>query len=169
MKGKIIHSNNFFSVEKRKIVKGGHSHYINIIHKKSVVHILAILDNGNIILERQFRPPVGKYIYEIPAGHIDEGETKKQTALRELEEETGYRAGKISKAITMYAAPGIMEEKSYLYIARDLKKGKSSLGVNEDLSVLDVSLDTALKMIKSNRIMDAKTIASILYYKEFIA
>ena len=99
------------------------------------VAILAFVDDDKIILERQYRGPINKYLYEIPAGHVDPGESPKQTAMRELKEETGYTASKLSFLARYHTAPGIINELQHLYLAKGLKRGRSSLEPDEYLTV----------------------------------
>ncbi|MGC8649265.1 MAG: NUDIX hydrolase [Candidatus Micrarchaeia archaeon] len=163
---KVFYKNDFleFAVENKK-VKNKMVEIAEVIENDAVV-ILPILNN-KIIMEWQYRPALGKYIYEIPAGHIKNGENKKYAVIRELEEETGYIAKRINKLLTFYSMPGISKMKTYVYIAKDLVKGKQNLDQDEIINIKFVTINKALQMIKSGNIKDEKTIIAILFYLKF--
>ncbi len=143
------------------------------IYRECVVHrgasaIIPIKENGKIIFVKQYRHPVGEVILEIPAGTLKSGEDPEVCAARELEEETGYRPGRLAHLLTIYPSPGYSSERLYIYLAEDLERGSQNLGLDEDISVVELSLDEALKAIKDHRIRDGKTIAAILYYEIFV-
>jgi ADP-ribose pyrophosphatase len=167
VKIRTIHKNNFFSVEELTLSRNGKKFKNYRVAKPDVSVILPLIDKNHILLEKQYRPPVSHYIYEIPAGHIDKGESPIQAAKRELEEETGYVSSNIKLLAVTYPSPGILGTTEYVYVAKNLKKSKRSLDDDEEISIKKVSINTALKMIKSNQIKDDKTIVAILYYLSF--
>ncbi len=134
------------------------------VDKTNAVVILPILDGNKVVLERQYRPVVGKYIFELPAGRLEEGESYATAAVRELKEETGYTASKVSLMFKAFTSPGFTTEFVHFYLAEGLSKGRRKLDRNERISVRIVELKKVLQMIKDNRIEDAETIAPILYY-----
>ncbi|MCD6592410.1 MAG: NUDIX hydrolase [Thaumarchaeota archaeon] len=143
------------------------------IYRETVLHrgasaIIPVMDNGDIIFVRQYRHPIGEYILEIPAGTLKEGEDPEACARRELEEETGYRAGELIHLLTIYPSPGYSSERLHLYLARKLEKGNQNLEADEDISITFLSLEDALEAIRRRRIRDAKTIVGILYYSLFV-
>ncbi len=144
----------------------GHRFYAYEVTEVAV--ILPLLAGGRILIERQYRPQIKRYIYELPAGRVDRGEKSLQTAVRELKEETGYTASRVSPMAVAYSSPGITNEKLHMFIATGLRKGKSHLDDNEYLSVKTVTLKKAMQMVKKNQIVDAKTIAALLYYSAFV-
>lgn len=122
-----------------------------------------------ILLIRQYRYAVGGYIYEVPAGRLDPGEDPKDTAVRELKEETGCTAEKIEHLTTVYTAPGFTDEQIFIYMAIGLTRGESATEDDEFLEVLTVNLSRALQMIQQGEIRDAKSIVAILYAAGFPA
>lgn len=126
--------------------------------------VLAFLDNGKILLEKQYRYPYDDILFELPAGKIDEGETAIEAAYRELEEETGYKAQKMEYLGHMYPTCAYTDEIIHLYIATNLTKTSQHLDENEAVEVLSYSLEEILHMIETNEIKDAKSICAIQFY-----
>ncbi len=166
-KAMIKYSNNYFKVLERAVTINNMSHNYFSVDKADVVAIIPITNDGKIILERQFRPAINKNIYEIPAGNIEVGETPRHAALRELEEETGYCAGKLIYIAKIYGSPGILNETQHLFLAKMLRKGERHLDLEEDIKIKAVSKRLAMKMILDKEINDAKTMAAILYLNAF--
>ena len=135
-----------------------------IVEYKPSVAILPLIDDEILLLLKQFRPAIEKWIYEIPAGTLDINEDPYDCAKRELEEETGYKTNKLTKLFEMYLAPGYSTEKLHSFSARNLLPGLFSPDQNEKIKVIQKPLKQVIKMIKINNIIDAKTIATILYY-----
>jgi len=141
--------------------------------REIVVHpgasaILPIIKPGKILMVRQYRHPVGEVLLEIPAGTLKPGEDPMACAARELEEETGYRAGKLAHLITIYPTPGYSSEILHIYLARDLRRGVQAPEMDENISVIEMSINQVLDEIRDGRIRDSKTIVAILYYLFFI-
>ena len=136
-----------------------------IVEFRGAVAILPILSKDKIVLIRQYRPVINEWIIEVPAGTLEEGEDPVSCALRELEEEIGYRAGRLVKLFEMFMSPGYSTEKLHAFIAMDLIKTKVKREKYEIIEEMFVDLDEAISMVKSNVIRDAKTIALLLYYK----
>jgi ADP-ribose pyrophosphatase len=166
--GKILHTNRLFKVERLNlVVRGKKVDYFRVL-KNDVSVILPLIDKEHILLERQFRPAIGLRVYEVPAGHFEKGDTAIRAAKRELEEETGYKCSKIKLLTVTYPSSGILSNKEYIFVAKGLKIGRQNLDKDEDISFVGISLETAIKMIKSGEISDAKTIVAILYYYNFV-
>jgi ADP-ribose pyrophosphatase len=133
-----------------------------------VVVMLPLVANGRIVLERQYRPVIGKYIYELPAGKLKRRESPRKAAFRELKEETGYTASDLTFLLKAYTSPGVMTHFTHFYVASGLRKGKTMLDRDENISLTTVTLEKALQMIKTNEIEDSKSIVALLYYSSFV-
>ena len=136
-----------------------------IRHSGSIV-VLPIDDSGRtprVLLERQYRYAAGMRMWELPAGRIDPGERGLEAARRELIEETGYTAAKWQRALFFFASPGFLGESMTVYLARGLKKGIAQPEEDERIAVRFFSLSQAVNMVMTGKIVDAKTIASLLW------
>ena len=135
-----------------------------IIEHRGAAAILAFDEKNKVILVRQHRFPHG-YVLEIPAGTLEKREEPIKCAFRELEEETGYRAKKMIPLITYYPSIGYNSEIIYCFLASGLKKiAGLKLDDDEILSVVKMDLQKLLRMIKSGKIQDSKTICAVLTY-----
>ena len=138
-----------------------------IVERTSSVGIVAITQDDEIILIKQYRKAIDKEIYEIPAGMIDFGEEPQKAALRELKEETGFDAKKSEYLLETYSSPGFTNEKIFIFYAEDLILGEQDLDEFENLSVEKIKFDEAIKLISLGEIIDSKSVAGILYYNSF--
>lgn len=133
------------------------------------VAIIPITSENKIIMVKQFRKPLEQVILEIPAGKIDPGEQHipEETAVRELEEETGYRAGALTHVTSMYLSPGFANEKLHIYYAENLEKVENPRPQDEDevLELYEFTLDEAKAEMIQGTICDAKTIFAIQYWE----
>lgn len=134
-------------------------------HSGSVV-VLAV-DEGphgpRILLEKQYRHAAGRFLYELPAGRIDEGENELKAAKRELLEETGYSARSWKRILRFWASPGFVAEAMSVFLARDLKLGVARPEDDEVIEIQLTPLKKALAMVVNGTIQDAKTIAGVLW------
>jgi ADP-ribose pyrophosphatase len=136
-----------------------------IIKHPGAVAIIAVTNEGKIVLVRQYRKAMERVLVEIPAGKLEKGEEPELTARRELEEETGYKCEEMHHLISFYTSPGFADELVHLYVAENLSKLESSASLDEDefVDVLEVTLEEALELIKEQQIYDAKTAYAIQY------
>ena len=143
-----------------------------IRHNGSVV-ILAVVDASKkdplIVMERQYRHAAGQYLWEVPAGKMDEGEERLAAAKRELKEETGYRAKKWTKLVRYFASPGFLGEWMQVFLAEGLIAGEATLEEDELLEVVLVPLSEVLQMIDEGKILDGKTLVSVQLYSRLRA
>ncbi len=136
------------------------------VHPGAVV-VLPFLDSKTILLIRNLRYTIGQYLIELPAGGLEKGESPMNAAGRELLEETGYTAGRMKRLVDFFSSPGILSEKMYTFAAYDLEKGAQALEPAEEIELMPVPLDEAVRMIGDGRIQDGKTIATLLTYERF--
>lgn len=137
----------------------------DIIKHPGTVGVIAITKENKILMVRQFRKPLEKAIVEIPAGKLDIGERPEICALRELEEETGYCAGKIELLMSFYTAPAYSNEMRYLYKATELSKGNANLDEDEFVEVLELTLEECWDLVQKGEICDARTILVLYMWK----
>ncbi len=145
----------------------GSRHAKDIVRHPGAVTIVPLLDDGRLCFVEEYRVAVGERLVELPAGTLEPPEEPVQTALRELAEETGYRAAHIEHLATFCMSPGILDEKMYVYAASGLSAGDMALEAGEDIRVLLLTWEEALEMVRDGRIHDAKTVAALLYYDTF--
>lgn len=131
-------------------------------HSGSIV-ILAVDQDFRVLLERQYRHAAGRFLYELPAGRIDEGENPLKAAKRELLEETGYSARRWKRVLHFWASPGFVAEAMSIYLARDLTSGKAHPEDDEVIESKFVPLQRAVAMVMNGTIQDAKTISGVLW------
>ena len=128
------------------------------------VGIVAITENDEIILVKQYRKPLDKAIYEIPAGKLDAGEHHRVCGVRELEEETGLSANVFDYMGFIYPSPGFTDEVTHVYLAKELTQGETHPDEDEFLDVEKVPFEKALTMVMDGEINDAKSVFGILKY-----
>lgn len=139
-----------------------------IIEHPGAVGIVAITDENKILLVKQYRKAVEKVLWEIPAGKLEQGESPKDCAIRELKEETGYSANNIKLIHKFYTSAGFSNQKIYVYLATDLEKGECNLDEDEFLELHEVDIKDVYEMIDKNDIEDAKTSIGLLLAKELL-
>ncbi|HYD49320.1 MAG TPA: NUDIX hydrolase [Terriglobales bacterium] len=139
----------------------GHRVSLEVIHHPGASAVVALDDERQVTLVRQFRHAAGGFIVELPAGKLDRGEPPAQCAARELREETGLVAGELIELGSIVTTPGFCDERIYLFLARQLSEAAQELGTDEVLTVFRVPLARALEMIRSGEIEDAKSIAGL--------
>jgi len=150
-----------------RLPTGGTSQREFVLHPGAVI-VIPLLDNGNLILERQFRYPLNRVFIELPAGKIDKGEDILMTAQRELLEETGYTATDWVYISQQHPCIGYSNEVIYTFLARGLSAGDHQRDEDESLQLFEASLDDCLAMIRHGEITDGKTIITLLWAEKYL-
>ncbi len=135
-------------------------------HDGSAV-MMPVNEKGRVLLVRQYRLPARDYLWELPAGRLDPGETALKAAKRELEEETGIKAKKWLKIASFYPSPGFLAEKMDLFLAEDLKQGEAKPMEDERIEVRWFKAKELDAMVRDGKIQDAKTIIGFLTWRRY--
>lgn len=131
-----------------------------VVHRGSAV-IVPVFYDETVALVRQYRHPAGKYLLEVPAGSLEDGEEPRVGAMRELEEEIGVTAAKIEKIAEFYVSPGFLTEKMFVFLATELTETAQRLESDELIELERLTFVQAYDMIRDGRIEDAKTIVGL--------
>ena len=170
IKTKTVYKGTYLTLNRDKVLlPNGNTSTIEWIKHPGAVCCIPILPNGKIALIKQYRYAVKEQIIEIPAGKIDHNEIPENCALRELEEEIGYQANKLTLLANIHPAVGFADEMMWLYLAENLVKTKQSLDSDEFLSIFPTELNEAVDMVWSGKIKDGKTIIGILWAKKILS
>ena len=132
-----------------------------VVQHKPAVVIVPFDDKGNVVLVRQYRHAVGKALLEAPAGGIEPTEDPDACAQRELQEETGFRAGELRKLGAFWTAPGVFTEYMHAYVARRLRRSKLEADPDEIIAIERVAVSRVEGLVREGEIQDAKTIAAL--------
>jgi ADP-ribose pyrophosphatase len=132
-----------------------------VIHHPGGAAVVPVLENGDVLLVRQFRYPMGESLLELPAGKIDHQEPPEQTALRELAEEVGFQAGKLEKIAEFYSTPGFCDELLHVYLATGLVPVGTRHDEDEEIEILRFSREELKVLLRTGQIRDGKTILGI--------
>lgn len=144
------------------ILPNGTEHTRELVEHPGGVGVVAITENGGILLVRQWRYPFSKVVTEIPAGKRDPGEAPEHTARRELEEETGFQAGELVRLGEIMSSPGFCNEVIHLYLATKLRSTAQCPDEDEFVEVFEMPFDEVCQKIECGELTDAKTVAGIL-------
>jgi ADP-ribose pyrophosphatase len=149
----------------RSVLPDGQTVERDVVLHPGAVAILPLLDAGHVCLLHNRRPIVGETLLEVPAGTLEPGEVPEHAAVRELAEETGYQAGKWRKLTTFYPSPGVLSERTHLFLAELLTPGSTHLERDEDLTAEVVPWERALAWVLDGTIRDAKTLVAVLLWE----
>ena len=141
---------------------------LEIVRHPGGAAVVAIDDTDQVCLLKQYRHAVGQWLWELPAGKIDDGEPPEQTIVRELREEAGCVAAQWDKLGEMVSSPGILDERLHLYLARDLSAVGIEHELHEYIEIHWIDFNQAMNMIYSGELIDAKSIAALTRAKHVL-
>jgi ADP-ribose pyrophosphatase len=164
LKSKTIYRGKAVELKVEHLIEPGDSETMRevVCHAGSVV-VVPHLPDGRLILVRQYRHAVKETLWELVAGGMEKGETPRQSARRELLEEAGFRARVVKPLLEFYPSPGILSEKMHLVEAWDLTPAKGEPDADERIEVGFFTVDDVMKMIRSHKIRDGKTLVGMLW------
>ena len=167
---KTIYTGPVFGIRRDELVEPGGVRTTRemITHSGSVV-VLPVLPDGRVLLIRQYRHAARQFLWELVAGRIDEGESPRKAAARELMEETGYRAKRFRIFLDFFPTPGFLEEKMFILLAEGLTEGIAQPEADEKIESRAYGRKELEQMIQKRIIRDGKTIAGLLYYFRFLS
>ena len=161
---KQVYSGSFLDVRKDEVeLPNGKTSTREWIKHPGAACIIPVLPDGKIALIKQYRYPIQEETIELPAGKLDPNETPEICARRELEEEIGYAAGKLTFVCNIHPAIGFASEKMWIYLAEELIKTTENTDPDEFLDLMPTHLDEAVKMVWDGKITDVKTIIGLLW------
>jgi ADP-ribose pyrophosphatase len=167
--GRVMYDGNFITVCKDNVLlPDGSTSTREYITHPGAVAVLALLDNGKLVMERQYRYPLHREFIELPAGKIDDQEHILDCAKRELLEETGYVAREWIHLTTAWPCIGYADERMEYFLARGLTHEGSRLDDGEFLEVFELSLEDALDWVRAGKINDSKTIVGLFWLEKVL-
>jgi ADP-ribose pyrophosphatase len=161
---KLVYEGRIINLRVDKVLlPNGREALREIVEHPGAVAVIPVLPDGRIVLVRQFRKPVEEALLEIPAGKLEKEENPETCAMRELEEETGFRAGKLEKIFKFFPSPGFSDECIHLFKAAELQKGKMNPEHDELIETVILTPSEIVKLIEEGKIKDGKTIIAAFY------
>ena len=161
-----LYEGAILNLRRDKVTASSGTAYREIVEHNGAVAIVALTEDNNIVMERQYRYACGRAILEIPAGKIDKGETDPvAAAVRELREETGYTASEIIHLGDCNPSCAYSEEVIHLYLMRGLTKGERELDDDEVIELIEMPFDEVYEMGARGELVDSKTLAALLMTK----
>jgi ADP-ribose diphosphatase len=143
-------------------LRDGRTTLREVVEHDDVVGIVPLDGQGNVLLVRQYRLPAKETLLEVPAGGVDRGETAEQAAQRELQEETGFRAGRLERLAGFFVSPGYCSEFIHVFLATDLSESAIAGDDDENIALERMPLAEAVKLIDRGEIKDGKSIVGLL-------
>ncbi|MFC1564085.1 NUDIX hydrolase [candidate division KSB1 bacterium] len=165
-----IYTGKYLDLEKIEVgLPDGRKAEREVVRVRDAVAVLPVDEEGNVYLVRQHRPAIGRTIIEIPAGLIDDGEDAESSAVRECEEETGYKPGELRELVTYAHAEGYSTGMITLYLGTKLEKtGKMNFDESEILELVKMPFRELMDKVKSKQFIDSKTIISTLICEKIL-
>lgn len=171
LRSRRVYEGPAFSVYSDVVREGRHTGQRDVVRHSGSVVVLAARDGRQgkeVLLVRQFRYAAGQYMWELPAGRVDPGESLLAGARRELQEETGIRARKWKRLLGFYVSPGFLDETMDIYLAAGLTQGTAHPEEDEQIATRFFPLDKALAMVRAGKIHDAKTMTGLLWFTDML-
>lgn len=169
-KPKYILDTPWLKVRKEEVKFGNKTLDYYFVDQPDDVVVVPLTDKGEIIFIDTYRPGVKKRLLELPAGFIDENhEAPRHAAIQELQEETGYKAGKVKLIGKFYRSPNRSKLMGRIYLASELSEGKHKREVDEDIRLKIIKAKEAYEMIKAGKFMDAGTLIALLYLQPYFS
>jgi ADP-ribose pyrophosphatase len=167
---RVVYRGSIFDVRRDKVREPGGIVATRdvVVHYGSIV-LIPVLDDGRILLVRQYRHATGESLWELVAGRTERGENSARAARRELVEETGYTGRRFRRLIEFFPTPGFVSERMVLFLVEGLKPGTARPEDDEKIEVGAFPLAELERRIRRGSIRDGKTIAGLLYYSRFLA
>jgi ADP-ribose pyrophosphatase len=160
-----LHRGKVFRLSKERLMlPNGEKVELEVIRHPGAAAIVPLLADHRVVMIKQYRHAAGQFLWEIPAGTLNPGESPVECAKRELPEEAGYRARVFKKLGEIYPVPGYSDELIHIFLATGLTPGRQNLDADEVLDVKPITLEEALEMIKRGEIRDAKTIIGLFFF-----
>ena len=161
------YTGNILKIYEDTVIANGHEAHWDYIHHDGAAAVVAVADDGQLLMVRQYRNALDRETLEIPAGKLDAPEEPKiECAYRELEEETGYRCEKLEYLMSLNTTVAFCDEAIDVFVARNLIPSHQHLDEDEFVTVKAYDLDELISMILDGTIEDSKTVSAILAYKE---
>lgn len=155
-RGKIVH----LFVESAAL-PNGKTFELEVVRHPGASAVVPLKEDGKVVLIYQYRHAAGGFIYEVPAGKLSPGEAPESCAEREVEEEVGYKVGKLEKLTTIFTAPGFCDEQIHLFLGTELVFSGQQLGEDEVLQAIEMPFEEAMNRIEDQTIRDAKSIVAL--------
>jgi ADP-ribose pyrophosphatase len=170
LRSKMLYQGRVFGVRRDEVLEpdGVRATREVVTHPGSVV-ILPVLADKRIVLVRQYRHATRRFMWELVAGRIDSGENPRQAAARELIEETGFRAKRLSVFLDVFPTPGFVEERMFILLAEGLTLGEAQPEEDERITMKAFTRREVETMMRRGKLHDAKSVAGLLYYFRFLA
>lgn len=159
-----------FAVERDRLREANGVELVReVVRHRGGAGALPLFDDGRVALVRQYRHPARAELLEIPAGKLEVGESPEECVARELEQEIGWRAGRLEKLSEFYPTPGFCEEKLHVYLATELQPATQQLDDDELIEIVYVPLAEAVQQAVSGALVDAKTLIALLLADRLLA
>ena len=166
-KREVVFKGRVFTVTVDEVELDGRVLRRDVVHHPGAVAMLVRDRQGRFLFVRQYRHPAGQRLIEIPAGTLEEGESPEETALRELKEEGGIIARNLKFVTKFYVAPGYTTELIHLFYVDEFDIVENEPEEDEDIEILWIEDEEALRMVRRGEIVDAKTIIALLWWASF--